>query len=79
MTIRHAFLKDEFGAMSCDMETAAIAYVCEYASVPFASVRRISDDAGEDAAVSYRELNSSSEPELSDFILECARRAAEIL
>lgn len=74
-----AFLKNEFGAMSCDMETAAIAYVCEYASVPFACVRRISDDAGEDAAESYREMNCSSQTELSDFILECARRAAEIL
>ena len=65
--------------MSCDMETAAVAFVCEYASVPFACVRRISDDAGADAAESYREMNCSSQTELSDFILECARRAAEIL
>lgn len=73
------FLKNEFNAMSCDMETAAVAYVCEYAGVPFAAVRKISDDAGADAADSYREMNSSGETVLSDFILECARAAAELL
>lgn len=73
------FLRDEFGAMCCDMETAAIAYVCEYAGVPFAAVRRISDDAGEDAAESYRDMNTSGETALSDFILDCARAAAKAL
>lgn len=72
-----SFLKEEFGAMCCDMETAAMAYVCEYAGVPFASVRRISDDAGESALESYREMNTSGETVLSDFILECAEIAAK--
>ncbi len=71
------FLRDEFGAMCCDMETAAIAYVCEYAGIAFASVRRISDDAGESAPESYREMNTSGETALTDFILECARLAAD--
>ena len=74
-----SFLKDEFGAMCCDMETAAIAYVCEYAGVPFAAVRRVSDDAGESALESYREMNTSGETVLSDFILECAKAAANEL
>ena len=79
-----SFLRDEFGAMCCDMETAAIAYVCEYAGVPFASqtfasVRRVSDDAGESALESYREMNTSGETVLSDFILECAKAAANEL
>ena len=73
------FLKEEFGAMCCDMETAAIAYVCEYAGVPFAAVRRVSDDAGESALESYREMNTSGETVLSDFILECAEKAANEL
>lgn len=47
------FLKDKFGAMSCDMESAAIAYVCSIAGVPFATLRKISDDAGNDANDSY--------------------------
>lgn len=73
------FLKNEFNAMSCDMETAAIAYVCEYAGIPFAAVRKISDDAGADAADSYREMNSANETALSDFILDVARAAARLL
>ncbi len=69
----HDFLRDEFGAMSCDMETAAIAYVCEYSGVPFGAVRRISDDAGDTAGDSYREMNTSGETELSNFILDIAK------
>ena len=73
------FLKDEFGAMCCDMETAAIAYVCEYAGLPFAAVRRVSDDAGESAVDNYRDMNTSGETVLSDFILACAEKAAKEL
>lgn len=73
------FLKEEFGAMCCDMETAAIAYVCEYAGVPFAAVRRVSDDAGESAVDNYRDMNTSRETVLSDFILACAEKAAKEL
>lgn len=62
-------LKKEFGAMSCDMETAAIAYVCNFADVPFLSLRRISDDAGADAGDSYREMNTSDETLLSDYVI----------
>lgn len=71
-------LKTEFDAVCCDMETAAVAYVCSFAGIPFASVRRISDDAGADALTSYREMNNSGETVLSDFILECARAAARL-
>lgn len=63
-------LKNEFDAMSCDMETAAIAYVCDFSNVPFLSLRRISDDAGSDAVESYREMNTSDETLLSDYIIE---------
>ena len=28
-------LKENFGAMSCDMETAAIAYICDFSNTPF--------------------------------------------
>ncbi len=63
-------LKEKFSAMSCDMETAAIAYVCENSGIPFLSIRRISDDAGADALENYREMNTSNETVLSDFIIE---------
>ncbi len=63
-------LKQEFNAMSCDMETAAIAYVCDFAGIPFLSLRRISDDAGSNAGDSYRDMNTSDETLLSDYILD---------
>ena len=63
-------LRDNFGAMSCDMETAAIAYVCDFSGVPFFALRRISDDAGADAMDDYREMNTSDETLLSDYIME---------
>ena len=62
-------LKKDFSAMSCDMETAAIAYVCDAAGIPFMALRRISDDAGADAYESYTEMNTSEETFLSDYIL----------
>jgi len=66
-------LKDNFGAMSCDMETAAIAYVCDFADIPFFALRRISDDAGSDAVDSYRDMNTSKETVLSDLIIDFCR------
>ena len=63
-------LKNEFGAMSCDMETAAIAYICDESKTPFMSIRKISDDAGDDANSSYREMNKLRESCLIDIIFE---------
>lgn len=63
-------LKDNFCAMSCDMETAAIAYVCSRADIPFLALRRISDDAGESATEAYREMNAMDDTLLSDYILK---------
>lgn len=67
-------LKNDFGAMSCDMETGAIAYVCNFGNIPFLSLRRISDDAGNDAGDSYKSMVSHSEMELSDMILSLIPR-----
>lgn len=63
-------LKKEFNAMSCDMETAAIAYVCDFADVPYLSIRRISDDAGADAGDSYREMNSADQTQIFCYVIE---------
>ena len=64
------YFKNEFSAMSRDMETAAIAYVCDFANIPFLALRRISDDAGADAVDSYREMNTAAEAVLSDYIID---------
>ncbi len=62
-------LKTEFSAMTCDMETAAIAYVCHTYNIPFAAVRKVSDDAGNDAKDTYRALNVQREVVLSHGVL----------
>lgn len=66
---QRAALKEEFGAVSCDMESAAVASVCHKAGVPFIAVRRISDDAGNDAYASYTDMNSLAEDKLINVVL----------
>ncbi len=63
-------LKENFSATSCDMETAAIAYVCQFSDTPFLALRRISDDAGEGALESYREMNTQDDTLLSDYLIQ---------
>ena len=67
------FLKKEFSAMSCDMESAAVAYVCELADIGFASIRRISDDAGDDAAENYSNMNCLREELLIEMLIKLAK------
>ncbi len=64
------FLKNTFGAVSCDMETGAIASVCYMAEIPFMAIRRISDDAGDDAYESYSEMNKNEGETLSQIFLK---------
>ena len=44
-TQKKEFIKDSFGAISCEMEGAAIGHVCYVNEVPFCVVRSISDKA----------------------------------
>lgn len=69
------YLKDKFNAMSCDMESAAIAYVCSIADIPFLSLRKISDDAGNDADDSYREAMNIDGEEVLGILFELIKRA----
>ena len=64
------FLCTEFDAVSCDMESAAVAYVCDMSGIPFIALRRISDDAGADAKEDYREMNTADQTELFDAVLK---------
>lgn len=67
------FLRDTFSATSCDMETAAIASVCDMANIPYLSLRRISDDAGDDAYANYSEMNTGEGKTLSQVFLTVLR------
>lgn len=64
------FLSSTFSATSCDMETAAIAAACDMAEVPFLSIRRVSDDAGEDAYSSYSDMNVNDGMTLAQVFLK---------
>lgn len=68
------YLKETFGAMSCDMESAAAAYVCAMAKIPYAAIRRISDDAGNDATESYTTMNNLREEVLVDLFISAVKR-----
>lgn len=52
-------LNERYAPVTCDMETAAIASVCADTAVPFLSVRKVSDDAGDSARESYTDMNLS--------------------
>lgn len=65
---------DMFGAMSCDMEAAAIASVCECAGIPFIAVRKISDDAGADSIEKYTEMNNMYESSLVDLVFDALNK-----
>ena len=63
-------LKNEFGINSCDMETAAIAYVASLTGTPFSSLRRGSDDAGEDATEAYHDINNKPMTDLPELLIK---------
>ncbi len=63
-------LKNEFGINSCDMETAAIAYVASLTGTPFSSLRRVSDDAGEDATDAYHDMNNKPMTDLPELLIK---------
>ncbi len=57
-------------AVCCDMETAAIAYVCALAKVKYLSVRIVSDTASDDSADEYKEsLSSDVTKNFADIVL----------
>lgn len=64
------FLRENFGATTCDMETAAIASVCDMADIPYLSIRRVSDDAGDDAYANYSDMNTGEGKALSDIFIK---------
>ena len=67
------YLIKAFSATSCDMETAAIASVCFISKIPFAALRRISDGADEDAADSYRDMNTNEGITLGEAFIKCLK------
>ncbi len=63
------YIIDKFNGGCCDMESAAVASVCFKMEVPFVSLRKLSDDADDNAADTYRESNNLKEDVLINMIL----------
>ena len=68
------FFKNTFGAMSCDMESAAIAYVADLAKIPFTTLRKISDDAGDSASESYTDSLDINGDEVLEILLAATQK-----
>lgn len=62
-------LATKYAAMSCDMETAAVAAVCHDTGIPFTAVRRVSDDAGSSADGDYTAAKGVLEDNLVEIVL----------
>lgn len=67
-SVKKNMYKEKFGIAAFDMETAAIAAVCDKNNVPFLSVRKISDDADDASGEDYREMNNREEAVLAKVI-----------
>ena len=67
-SVRKKLYYDTFGIGAFDMETAAIASVCEKSGVPMLSVRKISDDADDCSVENYREMNDRQESCLTELL-----------
>lgn len=66
--VKKELYRDTFGIESFDMETAAIAGVCDKCGVPMLSLRKISDDADDASVEDYREMNNRQENCLTELL-----------
>ena len=62
-------IRDEFGALACEMEGGSVAQVCWLNGVDFVVIRAISDNADERAATDFAEFAKQSARELTSLLL----------
>lgn len=74
---RKDLYKETFDIDCFDMETAAIAAVCDKCGVPMLSLRKISDDADDCSAEDYREMNERQESCLTELVVNILGRVLE--
>ncbi len=72
------FFRDNYSAMTCDMETAAIAYVADASKIPFICLRKMSDDASDEAGDSYTEMNNTKDVSLFGYVIEIIKEIAKL-
>ncbi len=75
--VKKELYKDTFGIESFDMESAAIAGVCDKCGIPMLSLRKISDDADDASVEDYREMNNRQESCLTELLANIFSRILE--
>lgn len=73
-TVKKDYFKETFSIQSFDMETGAIASVCDKAGIPMLSLRKISDDADDSSVEDYREMNDRKEGCLTELLVNIFER-----
>ena len=68
------YFKKTFSIQSFDMETGAIASVCDKAGIPMLSLRKISDGADNTSVEDYREMNDRKESCLTELLVSIFKR-----
>lgn len=68
---------NEFNILAFDMETGAIAAICDKFDLAFLSVRKISDDADDCSADAYHEMNNRAETCLSEILFEIIAKISQ--
>ena len=63
-------LRETYAGSALDMETAAVAHACDQLGVGWASLRVVSDNADEDAALDFETLIHTASQRLARVILE---------
>ena len=71
--------KTMFDLTAFDMETGAIASICRKNSVPFLSIRKISDDADDASGEDYREMNNRAESCLTEILEKLTKKICETM
>lgn len=72
--VKKEFYRETFEIEAFDMETAAIASVCDKSEIPFLSLRKISDDADDSSVEDYREMNNRKESCLTELLVHIFER-----
>lgn len=72
--VKKEYFKNTFSIQSFDMETGAIASVCDKAGIPMLSLRKISDDADDSSVNDYREMNDRKESCLTELLVNIFSR-----
>lgn len=67
---KKAKIKEVFKADACEMEGAAVAFVCNAHKIPCLILRSISDKAGEEAELDFDRFLENSSKRSADFILK---------